>query len=196
MENEEATGRDRNAKIERCRRYEYNGRVNGDGLCGSCSEEVTRKRELCPTCNRWVEKGGAECTRCGFWRHKECEGLTEAGLKLVTSMDTWFCKPCSAEWKVDKKEYARMREELKGLKHKNVEISNKIKVLENRCNSWSKEVEDSDETELPLECNPKKGEKDARDRQHSDMASIKEEIKKLRQDNENFRDMIVNLENR
>ncbi|MPC77788.1 hypothetical protein E2C01_072255 [Portunus trituberculatus] len=111
-------------------------------------------------------------------------------------MDTWFCRPCSAEWKMDKKEHARMREELKGLNHKNVEISNKMKVLENRCNSWSKEVEDSDETEFPLECNPKKGEKDARDKQHSDMASIKEEKKKFRQDNENFIDMIVSLENR
>ena len=126
--------------------------------------------------------------RCGFWRYKECEGLSEAGLKLVTNMDVWFCKNCSSEWMLEKEENSRMKEELRGLKMKNAEINNKVKDFENK---WSKEVDESDEADPSPE--NKQGEREAGEKP-TGMLHIKDEIKKLRKANEEFKEMIVNLE--
>lgn len=178
--------------MTKCKKCEYKARLNGDGLCSSCCQEAMRSKEVCPTCDRWVEKGGAECTRCGFWRHKECEGLSEAGLKLVNNMDVWFCKVCSTDWKMDQEKNEKMRDELNGLKQKNTEINNKMRALENRCDSWSKNVE-RPTRELTPGSNTKERENEARDTQ-PDLADIKEDIRKLRQDNDDFRGMIVELE--
>lgn len=122
----------RSKKEKSCIRCEYIGILSEDKLCGSCMEEVKKRREICDVCKHWVETSGAECSRCGYWKHKNCEGLTEAGLKIIQSMEVWFCKSCCKEWKGDKAVSAEMKEELKMAKKKNAEIAKKMVVLEDK----------------------------------------------------------------
>lgn len=194
MNSNECSGRDRTAKMKRCKRCEYNGRVNGDGICGSCCQDVVENREVCPACKHWVEEGGVECTRCCYWRHKQCAGLTDAGLKVVKNMDVWFCTSCSEEWKTDKEETERMRKELKGLQDKNLEINEKVKDIEEKCASWSKDAEKYHDVDSPSDWGLKKGEKEIVDPQKTGISNFVEEIKNLKKAHEEFKNMIVDIQ--
>ncbi|KAK3886243.1 hypothetical protein Pcinc_009597 [Petrolisthes cinctipes] len=193
MNSEEYGGGGGNStKLKACRRCEYNGKLNEDGICGNCKEEVTSKREVCTACKHWVENNGVECTKCKYWLHKECEGLTEAGLKVAKTREVWFCKICSYKWMNDEQENAKLREELRAVKSKNTEISEKMVALEEK---WSrnKDKEDPEEEERDTGTKGMCGSEPTRG-ERKDMDSIREEVKELRADNYSLKKTIENLE--
>ncbi|KAK3879156.1 hypothetical protein Pcinc_016250 [Petrolisthes cinctipes] len=193
MNSEEYSGGGGNStKLKACRRCEYNGKLNEDGICENCKEEVTSKREVCTTCKHWVENNGVECTKCKYWLHKECEGLTEAGLKVAKTREVWFCKICSYKWMNDEQENAKLREELRAVKSKNTEISEKMVALEEK---WSrnKDKEDPEEEERDTGTKGMCGSEPTRG-ERKDMDSIREEMKELRADNYSLKKTIENLE--
>ena len=51
---EKRSSRDGSARMKKCRRCEYNGKVNQDRICGSCEEIVKSGKEVCTACDCWV----------------------------------------------------------------------------------------------------------------------------------------------
>ncbi|KAM9299526.1 histone-lysine N-methyltransferase 2B [Gastrophryne carolinensis] len=75
--------------------------TEGGNLCTPCSA-LYNKGSYCPLCNRCYEENDYDsrmilCVKCNKWVHSKCEGLSDEGYEILSSLPDsviYTCPPC------------------------------------------------------------------------------------------------------
>lgn len=112
-----------------CKKCDYEGNLNDDGLCGSCAEEPKQTAEECGGCKRPVRDRDRilECEVCEQWFHIGCEKVTVPQYDFLIQKENkttpWSCKQCRGNLKHYAKRMNRILAE-------NCELKERIEELQ------------------------------------------------------------------
>lgn len=147
----------RNCKKKICRRCKYEGKVNQDELCRSCSYVLTKqqggdsedkqlmkgnnrkdsKEHNCGICKNEVRDNhnALNCDSCDKWFHSQCMAVSKEKYLMIQEIEedvSWYCRTCRGHVNDMKIELKRVKEENQTLKFLNAEMQQRLLDLEKK----------------------------------------------------------------
>lgn len=135
--NTNAGGGGGGTKKKHCERCNFEGKVNHEGLCGSCADEGPH---LCGKCTKDVRNRdrGLLCEVCDLWYHNGCEKVTVEQYDFLMDEQNeaiaWICRKCKGNiknyaTKIDKlvNENKELKERLERLELNNTQAIEQVK---------------------------------------------------------------------